>query len=97
MRLIDTLKLMHVEGSATGGINIKLREYGFPTRYYYDGTLINLLNYIRKHENLEQSDGFPIQVLNIKNWDVVEILVDRTIEEEKRLPDYNKGKIIVIM
>lgn len=48
------------------------------------------------HDNLNQCDGFPVQVQNIHKWNVVEILVDRTIEEETGLPDYNRGKIIVI-
>lgn len=37
-----------------------------------------------------------VNVRNISNFDVVEILVDRTREEENGLPDYNKGKIILI-
>ena len=48
------------------------------------------------HDNLNQCDGFPVQVQSIHKWGVVEVLVDRSREEEVRLPDYNKGKIIVI-
>jgi len=32
-----------------------------------------------------------------KNWEVVEILVDRTTKVEANIPDYNRGKIIVVV
>ena len=65
-------------------------------RIVYDGKLKDLLSYMETHDNLNQCDGFPVQVQSIHKWNVVEILVDRTIEEETGLPDYNRGKIIVI-
>lgn len=56
----------------------------------------DLLSYMETHDNLNQCDGFPVQVQSIHKYNVVEILIDRTIEEETGLPDYNRGKIIVI-
>lgn len=97
MNLIKTLKLMYVN-EASGERNIKLKEYWDTEndRIVYDGKLKDLLSYMETHDNLNLCDGFPIQVQRIREWNVVEILVDRTIEEETGLPDYNRGKIIVI-
>ena len=33
----------------------------------------------------------------IYGWQVVEVLVDRSRQEENDFPDYNKGKIIMVM
>ncbi len=98
MNLRDTLKLVHAN-EACGERNIKLKEFlnNGSSRIFYDGKLKDLISYMETHDNLNQRDGFPVQVQNIHEWGIVEILVDRTIEEEKELPDYNKGKIIVIM
>lgn len=97
MNLRETLKLMYVN-EATGNRNIKLKEYWNTGngRIVYDGKLKDLLSYMETHDNLNQCDGFPIQVQRIREWSVVEILVDKTREEENDLPDFNKGKIIVI-
>lgn len=97
MNLRETLKLIHVN-ETSGERNIKLKEYWniVNGRIVYDGKLKDLLSYMETHDNLNQCDGFPVQVQNIHKWNVVEILVDRTIEEEIGLPDYNRGKIIVI-
>lgn len=98
MNLRETLKLMYVN-EASGERNIKLKEYWNTGngRIVYDGKLKDLLSYMETHDNLNQCDGFPVQVQSIHKWNVVEILVDRTIEEETGLPDYNRGKIIVII
>lgn len=97
MNLRETLKLMYVN-EATGNRNIKLKEYWNTGngRIVYDGKLKDLLSYMETHDNLNKCDGFPIQVQRIREWSVVEILVDKTREEENALPDFNKGKIIVI-
>lgn len=97
MNLRDTLKLMYVN-EASGERNINLKEYwnNGNGRIVYNGKLKDLLSYMETHDNLNQCDGFPIQVQSIHKWNVVEILVDRTIETETGLPDYNRGKIIVI-
>lgn len=97
MNLRETLKLMYVN-EASGERNIKLKEYWNTGngRVVYDGKLKDLLSYMETHDNLNQCDGFPVQVQSIHKWNVVEILVDRTIEEETGLPDFNRGKIIVI-
>ena len=97
MNLRETLKLMYVN-EASGERNIKLKEYWDTGdgRIVYNGKLKDLLFYMETHDNLNQCDGFPVQVQSIHKWNVVEILVDRTIEEETGLPDYNRGKIIVI-
>ena len=97
MNLGETLKLMYVN-EASGERNIKLKEYWNTGngRIVYDGKLKDLLSYMETHDNLNQCDGFPVQVQSIHKWDVVEILVDRTIEKETGLPDFNRGKIIVI-
>lgn len=98
MNLREILKLMYMN-EASGERNIKLKEYynvGNNGRILYDGKLKNLLSYMETHDNLNQCDGFPVQVQSIHKWNVVEILVDRTIKKETELPDYNKGKIIVI-
>ncbi len=97
MNLKETLKLMYVN-EASGSRNIKLKEFWNTGngRIVYDGKLKDLLTYMETHDNLNQCDGFPVQVQSIHKWNVVEILVDRTREEEKNLPDFNKGKIIVI-
>ncbi len=98
MNLRDTLKLMYVNESS-GERNIKLKEFWNTGngRIVYDGKLKNLISYMEIHDNLNQCDGFPIQVQSINKWSVVEILVDHSRQEEEQLPDYNKGKIIVIM
>lgn len=97
MNLREALKLMYVN-EASGERNIKLKEYWNTGngRIVYDGKLKDLLSYMETHDNLNQCDGFPVQVQSIHKWNVVEILVDKTREEEKDLPDFNKGKIIVI-
>ena len=97
MNLRETLKLMYVN-EVSGERNIKLKEYWSTGngRIIYDGKLKDLLSYMETHYNLNQCDGFPIQVQSIHKWNVVEILVDKTIEEETGFPDYNRGKIIVI-
>lgn len=97
MNLRDTLKLMYVN-EACGERNIKLKEFWNTGngRIVYDGKLKDLVSYMETHDNLNQCDGFPVQVQSIHKWSVVEILVDKTREEENNLPDYNKGKIIVI-
>lgn len=97
MRLRDVLKLMYVN-EATGNSNIKLKEfYGNKNgRIFYDGKLKDLIDYMETHDNLNKCDGFPVQVQSIHKWSVVEILVDHSRQEEEQLPDYNKGKIIVI-
>lgn len=97
MNLRETLKLMYVN-EVSGERNIKLKEYWSTGngRIIYDGKLKDLLSYMETHDNLNQCDGFPIQVQSIHKWNVVEILVDKTIEEETGFPDYNRGKIIVI-
>ena len=83
MNLRETLKLMYVN-EASGERNIKLKEYWNTGdgRIVYNGKLKDLLFYMETHDNLNQCDGFPVQV--------------QTIEEETGLPDYNRGKIIVI-
>lgn len=97
MNLRETLKLMYLN-NASGERNIKLKEYWNTGngRIVYDGKLKDLLSYMETHDNLNQRDGFPIQVQKINEWSVVEILVDKTREEEDNLPDFNKGKIIII-
>ena len=97
MNLRETLKLMYVN-EATGDRTIKLKEYWNTGagRIVYDGKLKDLLSYMETHDNLNQCDGFPVQVQSIHKWNVVEIIIDKTRDEEKELPDYNKGKIIVI-
>lgn len=97
MRLRDVLKLMFVN-EATGNGNIKLKEFytNGDGRILYDGKLKDLIEYMETHDNLNQCDGFPVQVQSIYKWSVVEILVDNSRKEEQELPDYNKGKIIVI-
>lgn len=97
MRLKDVLKLMFVN-EATGNGNIKLKQYcnNGKGRIYYDEKLKDLVDYIETHDNLNQCDGFPVQVQSIYKWNVVEILVDRSRKEDEQLPDYNKGKIIII-
>ena len=97
MKLKDVLELMFVN-EATGNTNIKLKEFrsNREGRIFYDGKLKDLIDYIKTHDNLNQCDGFPVQVQNVSKWSVIEILVDHTREEEAHLPDYNKGKIIVI-
>ena len=97
MRLKDILKLIFVN-EATGNTNIKLKEFHIngKGRIFYDGKLKDLIEYMKTHDNLNQCDGFPVQVQSIYKWNVVEILVDHSRKEEAHLPDYNKGKIIVI-
>ena len=97
MKLIDVLKLMFVN-EATGNTNVKLKEFcsNHEGRIFYDGKLKNLVDYMETHDNLNQCDGFPVQVHSIYKWNVVEILVDHSRKEEEQLPDYNKSKIIVI-
>ena len=98
MRLRDVLNLMFVN-TATGDMNIKLKEYHSDDkgRIFYDGKLKDLIDYMKTHDNLNQCDGFPVQVHSIYKWEVVEILVDHSRKDEANLPDYNKGKIIIIL
>lgn len=95
MKLIDILKLMYEENY---NVNIKLKEFckNGEGKIFYDGKLNDLIHYIRTHNDLNKCDGFPFQVQDISEWSVIEILVDRSRKEEGHLPDYNKGKIIVI-
>lgn len=101
MRLLNILESMTQSNDPGEKIDwhIKLREYAEGRglgRILYDGQALDLLDYIQTHDNLDTMDGFPIQVQNIHKWNVVEILIDRSIPSEKDFPDYNKGKIIVI-
>lgn len=96
MNLKKVLNLM-LCNRASCFTKIKLREYGGNHRIFYSGNLVNLVDYMANHDSLDTSDGFPYQVESIHKWSVVEILVDKSIEEEADLPDYNKGKIIVII
>lgn len=97
MKLGDIIELMCIEGTAIMDLTITIKEHNILGRIFYKGSLREFRDYARNHKNLSQSDGFECDVLDIKNWSIVEILVDNTDEQENDTPSYNKGKIITIM
>lgn len=95
MYLKEIINLMFVKGTGTEDMNIHIKDMNGST--FYNGALKIFHQYINTHNMLDPDDGFPRQVMCIDSWSVVEILVDHTREEENQFPDYNKGKIIVVM
>jgi len=95
MYLKDIINLMYVEGTGTEDMNIHIQDMSGNT--FYNGKLKTFYQYISTHNMLDLDDGFPRQVMCIDSWNVVEILVDHSRQEEEQLPDYNKGKIIVVI
>lgn len=91
-KLIPTLKKLNYCPDS----KVKLKEYCDTGRILYDGKISDLLDYIKDHDDLNVSDGFPVQVKNIRNWSVGEILTDLGRRGEDELPRYNKSKILMI-
>lgn len=95
MYLKDIINLLYAKGIAIEKMNIHIKNMNGDT--FYNGVLNFFHQYINTHNMLDPDDGFPRQVMCVDSWNVVEVLVDRSREEENNLPDYNKGKIIVVM
>lgn len=85
MYLEDLSKIIYTKGTASEDTHITIKACA-DAKICKEGKIL----WEGKAKDLKHHQG-------IYGWTVVEILVDRSCEEEKDLPDYNKGKIIMVI
>lgn len=95
--------MMYQENSGEDSRNIVLSTYDDGSNpessIVYKGDLKFLYEYMQTHDHLEKEDDPRIfcDIMNVKQWEVVEVLVYNEWEGEKDIPDYNKAKLITIV